>query len=298
MAIYSTISAPTVTTETDCFAPKFSLVLATVGRTAELARFLKHLDAQTYREFELILVDQNPGNDLDALVHEYQDRFPIMHLRSMPGLSYARNVGLRHVSGHIIAFPDDDCWYACDTLEQVAEVLRTHPEYDGLSGMAVDESRTGSFPSFPRNGGWVTKNNVWRCALSITIFLRSALVRHVGGFDEDLGVGSRSGRLSGEETDYLIRALESGFRIYYRPDLDIFHPYPHFRYDHTLAKRGYNYSLGFGYVIRKHRYSPLFIGYYWMRALTAAALSFLTFEFGKSRYYWAVLRGRVIGWLG
>ena len=41
-------------------AIKCSLILATVGICEELSRFLRHLDQQTYRNFELIIVDQNP----------------------------------------------------------------------------------------------------------------------------------------------------------------------------------------------------------------------------------------------
>ena len=277
--------------------PKFSLVLATIGRSVELQRFLQHLDAQTYREFELIIVDQNSGNDLDDLLHEYLDRFPVVHLRSEPGLSRARNIGLQHISGDIVAFPDDDCWYAPNLLERIAGMFQAHPEYDGLSGAPLDDSYPDSFPSFPRTGRWIGRRNVWLCANSITIFLRRSTVRHVGKFDECLGVGSNTTRVSGEETDYLIRAIDSRFKVYYCPDLYIFHPYPHAAYDATLLQRGYSYSLGFGYVLRKHNYPALWVFYYWLRALSAGLSSLLMFDFKKSRYHFAVLRGRVLGWI-
>src|SRR5579864_3540599 len=94
---------------------KFSLILATVGRLDEVARFLQHLGRQTYRDFELIIVDQNSDDVLERLIRQYQGCFPVLHLRSEPGLSRARNVGLQHFSGDVVAFPDDDCWYAPDT---------------------------------------------------------------------------------------------------------------------------------------------------------------------------------------
>ena len=97
---------------------KFSLLLATVGRTAELERFLSSLDAQTYRNFDLIVVDQNPDERLAALVQSYAGRFPVLCVKSTPGLSRARNAGLRYVSGDVIAFPDDDCWYPPDLLRK------------------------------------------------------------------------------------------------------------------------------------------------------------------------------------
>ena len=91
---------------------KFSLILATLNRTGEVDYLLKTLDRQTYRNFELIVVDQNADDRLVPLLAPYQANFPILHLQSAKGLSRARNVALEHVSGDIVAFPDDDCAYA------------------------------------------------------------------------------------------------------------------------------------------------------------------------------------------
>ena len=43
---------------------KFSLILATVDRVTELERFLERLDRQTFRDFELFVVDQNTDDRL------------------------------------------------------------------------------------------------------------------------------------------------------------------------------------------------------------------------------------------
>ncbi len=276
---------------------KFSLILATLGRTDDLARFLLHLDQQSYRNFELIIVDQNHNGMLEPLIQRYKEKFPLSHLRSERGLSLARNVGLQHVSGDIVAFPDDDCWYAPDLLEQVANSFRRNPDWDGLTGKAVDDSCPGSFGRFPNENGWLDKKNVWRQGISITIFLRARVVRATGQFDESLGAGSQNGKLSGEETDYLIRALESGFRIYYCADMHVSHLYPASTYDRDLAKRAFCYSVGFGYVLRKHNYPIQFVVYSWVRALGGALVSLMTLNFAKSRYHFATLKGRVLGWL-
>lgn len=277
---------------------KFSLILATVGRSKELARFLQHLDQQTYRNFELIVVDQSPDGILEPLLRQYQERFPLLHLRSERGLSRARNVALQHFSGDIVAFPDDDCWYAPDTLEKIAQAFHENSGFDGFTGRATDDSSRSAFDWFHNKSGWVDKKNVWRRAVSISIFLRAGVTRAVGSFDESLGAGSGYGRYSAEETDYLIRAVDSGFSIYYCSDLCIFHPNPAPNYDRELIKKGYGYSLGLGYVLRKHKYPVWFVCYCWMRALGGAVVSLLAFNFPKSRYHFAVLKGRVLGWLG
>lgn len=276
---------------------KFSLILATVGRDEELGRFLEHLDRQAYRNFELIIVDQNPDGFLEPLISQYQERFPLLHLRSGRGLSRARNVGLQHFSGDVVAFPDDDCWYVPDTLERIARAFYENSNCDGFTGRGVDESRPADYFFFSRRSGWVDKKNVWRRSTSFSIFLRASVIRAVGPFDESLGVGSESGKHSAEEVDYLIRAIGSGFRIYYCADLCILHPYPGPTYDYNVTKRGYDYSVGFGYVLRKYDYPFYFVWYYWLRALGGAVVSLLSFDFQKSRYHFAVLKGRVLGWL-
>ena len=277
---------------------KFSLILATVGRVEELARFLQNLDRQTHRHFELIIVDQNSSDILEPLIREYEWRFPLLHLRSEQGLSRARNVGLQHFSGDVVAFPDDDCWYPPDTLRNVACAFSENSLCDGFTGRGVDDSRPSDYLFFSRRSGWVNKKNVWRCSTSISIFLRSHVIRTVGPFDESLGAGTQYGRHAAEEGDYLIRAIESGFRIYYCVDLCILHPYPVPTYDRDVNKKGYRYSVGFGHVLRKYSYPFSFVCYQWLRALGGAVISLLTLNFAKSRYHLATLKGRILGWLG
>ena len=96
---------------------KFSLVLATVDRSDELERFMFHLNQQICRDFELIVVDQNQDNRVELILAPYFDKFPILHIKSNElGASKGRNMGFKYVSGEIIGFPDDDCWYASDLL--------------------------------------------------------------------------------------------------------------------------------------------------------------------------------------
>jgi len=276
---------------------RFSLVLATVGRVSELECFLQSLDAQTFRNFELIVVDQNPDDRLVPILERYEQRFAIVHLRSAPGLSRARNVGLQHVTGDVVAFPDDDCWYPPGLLERVVRFFREHPEIDGLTGRSLDENGRPSVGRWATASGLVNKFNVWGKGVSITIFLKASVIKRTGGFDEDLGAGAGTSWGAGEETDYLLRALEKGFRIYYDANLMIYHPHPAERYDEPTLQRALKYGQGMGRVLRKHRYPFWFVCYQWLRPLGGALLSLSTGKLGKARYHWAVFRGRILGWL-
>lgn len=271
---------------------KFSLILATVGRTSELERFLTHLDAQSYRKFELILVDQNPDDRLVPLILPYAERFPVIRCRSAIGLSRARNLGLTRASGDIVAFPDDDCWYSNDLLEHVATLFRESPGADCITGRPIDSRVVG----FHSSSGPVNRQNVFRRGISYTIFIRDRAVSAVGRFDESLGLGTESGRIAAEETDYLIRALSASCSIFYHAELTVFHTDSPLVYDEDLVQRQYGSSLAFGYVLRKHKYPLWFVSYSWLRPFGGACLSLLAFKWGKARYHYSALTGRITGW--
>ena len=78
--------------------------------------------------------------------------------------------------------------------------------------------------------------------------LRRELIERIGAFDERLGLPSSSG----EEIDYVIRAVDSGARIEYDPGLVVLHP----RKAVDLAAVGARDGASIGYILRKHRYPP------------------------------------------
>jgi glycosyltransferase involved in cell wall biosynthesis len=183
---------------------KFSHILAPHGRTEEPERFLSSLDAQTYSDFELIAVGQNPDERLRPFLKPYETRFGIQRLSSKKGLSRARNAGLESPSGDVVAFPDDDCHYPPDLLERVASFFSEHPEIDGICGRSVDESGKNSNMSFNPGSGSIDRFNVWRRAIAYTTFFalgahpEDAVRRKAGSRGwHDVG-GSRRDRLPPE----------------------------------------------------------------------------------------------------
>lgn len=273
---------------------KFSLVLATVNRTRELASFLESLARQTYRDFELIIVDQNLDNRLIPICRAYQEKFPIIHLRSEAGLSRARNVGLYHATGEVIAFPDDDCIYPRDLLERVAGFLSVHPAVDGITGCAVRNDGRPCCGRWDRQSGFLNRWNVWIRGISITLFLRRKVIEDIGYFDESLGVGANTPWGSGEETDLLLRALSRGYSVFYDPTLKVIHPDK--MLDASTVVRARSYGRGMGRVMRKHGYPIWYWFYYLLRPLGGAILAIIMGRFRKASYHWETLLGRYEGY--
>lgn len=274
---------------------KFSLILATVGRLEEVARFLSHLDLQTYRDFELIVVDQNADDRVSAQLDAYREKFDIVYLQSRPGLSAARNLGLSVVTGDVVAFPDDDCWYPPDILKTVASIFGSY-DIDIITGQSKDECGRHSQRYWSAKPKLCNRYNVWQLAISYTVFMRRYCVSSVGTFDESLGVGASSPWQSGEETDYLIRAIVQGYRVGYFPELFVYHPQKTHRYDSATIVRARVYGAGMGRVLSKHMYPVSFVGYMLFRPLVGVTISFITLRLKKSSYHLAVLCGRLAGW--
>lgn len=277
---------------------RFSLILATVDRTEELARFLFFLDKQTYRNFELIIVDQNEDTRLLPIVAPYADKFTVLHLRSERGLSRARNVGLNHVTGDIIAFPDDDCYYPVELLSRVALFFTTHSKYDGVTGMGVGERNADLQPRFDKKDGLINRYNVWSRAVSYTIFLRAGVINAVGDFNESLGVGAGTPWGCAEETDYLIRAVSLGKHLYYCHLIEVVHERIEHVEDSKIIVRNARYAPGIGYVLKRHNYPFWFVLWVVLRSFVGAVLALVAGNRYKYLLRLTGAKGVAAGWLG
>jgi GT2 family glycosyltransferase len=270
--------------------PSFDFVVATVGRTNELRRLLDSLEAQRYSRLRTIVVDQNADERVAEVLADRD--LELVHVRAPLGLSRARNVGLRDVSGDVVGFPDDDCAYPPGLLDRLAERFADDPALDGVTGRAEDpQGRSSS--SWKTDPATLTLDNLWNRANAATMFLRRELVDRVGDFDERLGLGSGEPWSSGEETDYLVRAVVAGARIVYDPALVVLHDV---REDDTAI--GLRDGASVGYLLRKHGYPPRTVARMLVRPVGGALLALARLDLPRARYYAASLRGRIRGYRG
>lgn len=271
-------------------SPSFDLVVATVGRTEPLGRFFDSLEAQAYGPVRVLLVDQNADARIESVVGERP--FEVVRLHSELGLSRARNVALPNVTADLVAFPDDDCVYPPGLLARVARRLADDLGLGGLTGRAEDESGRSS-SSWSTEPAILTTDNLWNRGISFTIFLRTDVVHRIGCFDERLGLGSSEPWSSGEEIDYLIRAVRAGTRIAYDPSLVVLH-----EVRHDDAAIGYRDGASIGYLLRKHRYPARVLTRMLVRPLGGAVTSLVRGDRARASYYAATLRGRIAGYFG
>ena len=270
--------------------PSFDLVVATVGRTEELAAFLRSVGAQEYPAVRVLVVDQNEDERLAPILADLPvDVVPVSAPR---GLSRARNAALPLLKADVVAFPDDDCAYPPGLLHRVAERLAGDASLDGVTGRAVAGDGSSS-ASWRPDTAPLRRDDLWNRAISFTIFLRRSVVESVGAFDEQLGLGSGTPWHSGEEIDCLVRAIDSGAHIEYDPSLIVRHVV---REDTPAI--GLRDGASVGYVLRKHGYGPRLVGRMLVRPVGGALASLIRIDGDGFRYQLATLRGRIRGYLG
>src|SRR5262249_20050494 len=141
----------------------------------------------------------------------------------------------------------------------------------------------------------LTRSAVWHGGNSASTFLRAELVRRVGDFDETLGLGSGTARSSGEDIDYLVRALALGAEIEYRPELVVLHE-PRSPDPESLRQLGARDGASVGYLLAKHRYPPRTVARMLVRPLGGAAVALVRGDRAQRIFHVATLRGRLSGY--
>ena len=280
--------------------PLFSLVVSTKGRTQELKPLLASLQEQTLRDFELLVVDQNAGRELEALL-EQPWGFPVTRLsrHEERGLSRGRNVGWRAAEGEFVCFPDDDCWYDPGFLAYAAERL-SMTRSDVLTGRAAaadGRSINGRFETVAQR---VTRRGkVWTTQIEWVAFFRRSLLAQLGGYDEEVGIGAASPWQACEGQEIVLRALEVGAVCCYDPALVGRHAEVKVeRPDAQAMRKARAYGRGMGHVLRLHRFGAGAAAYWALRPLLRAGLMLVQLRPRDARYYAEVALGRLEGAIG
>lgn len=269
---------------------KFSLIVPTYGRIKEFEIFLESLKKQTYKNFELIVVDQNKHNSILDITQRYEEDIDIKYIKSNKlGLSYNRNLGINSAKGSIIAFPDDDCEYDEKTLETVNKFFE-ESSYDFYTCKVIDKVSAKQFGKSECKDTEVKYNNVMKNCVSISIFIKYIDKNDII-FDEKLGVGSIYP--SGEESDLVFSLLHKGYTGYYYSNNYIYHPYK--ENDDTRVKGD---SLGLGALMKKeiiYRKNIKMLGFYICRLIRPVVGIFVMPK--RRTYFCGAIKYRVIGFV-
>lgn len=273
---------------------RFSLIVATLGRSSEIGALLESLLAQTRDDLEVIIVDQNADDRVAPVLQPYAAHLPITHLRStIRNANHARNLGLRQARGEIVTFPDDDCLYPPGVLTRVDAAFRAAPSLGVLTGPAASPEGGLGSGRWREESGAIDLSNVWTSVIEFNLFLPRQLMLALGGFDERLGPGTRWG--SAEGNDLVCRAMAGGAVAQYDAGLRIIHPDK--RLTEVAVSRAASYGRGLGFVLRRHGVPASVWFAFLVRPIGGALLSLAKLRLHNAAYYTMSVWGRLVGGL-
>jgi len=106
----------------DARDPRVSIVIAVYNGAPTIERALASVFAQTYTDYEVIVVNDGSTDDTAAVLARFGDRIRVI-TQSNRGLSAARNAGVRASTGEYVAFLDDDDEWMPEKLARCVPVL-------------------------------------------------------------------------------------------------------------------------------------------------------------------------------
>lgn len=178
-------------------APQVSIVLPTRNRAYALRRTLDGIRAQTFPDWELIVIDDGSTDGTRDLIASFEDpRFIYIRNAQPLGAAKARNIGLTQARAELIAFQDAGDDWSPEKLARQIERMQASPSqvgmvYTSLTLVYLDGSRMLEHaPTFRPSDA-----DTYRRALGLEIMgidlpaclFRSSALKHCGGFDEELG---------------------------------------------------------------------------------------------------------------
>ena len=183
-----------------------SVIVATNRGGPLLGAALDSLVGQSFRDWELILVDD--GSDDQEAVRRSVDAVPNAQVvrQENSGVSVARNVGFAHSSGEFVVYLDDDDLWDRERLALQVEALRGEPSagccHSGYWWIDRDGARFGD----PVSVGPASEESYLSGEVDIptinTLMVRRQVVQRLGGF--------LSGLALAEDCEFILRVVREG----------------------------------------------------------------------------------------
>ena len=176
--------------------PRVSIVITTHNRSAMLPRAVRSVLAQTYEDYELIIVDDCSTDDTPDVMRTFVDsRIRVVRHADNMGQSAAINTGIRLAHGEYIAFlDDDDEWVDQKLSRQVCAFDNSDPRVGLVYTWFDHVDATDGVPHAAGRSvisGDISEEMLgWKLpAPTSTYLVRTEAARGVCGFDEELRMG-------------------------------------------------------------------------------------------------------------
>ncbi|MFH1719653.1 MAG: glycosyltransferase family A protein [Planctomycetota bacterium] len=169
-----------------------SVIIPTCNRAQLLTQAIDSVLSQTYKNFEIIVVDDGSTDDTKRALVQYMNRIRYMYQENQGGAA-ARNVALKLAKGEYIAFLDsDDLWFP-QKLERQVEILDKYGEFALVYTNIIYINNAGKFSATGYSSkmfksGYLFKETLLRkvaCGHPPTWLIRKSCLDETGGFDPE-----------------------------------------------------------------------------------------------------------------
>ncbi len=203
---------------------KYSVIVPVYNRISEVVDLLDSLQKQTYKNFEIIIVEDGSTDKCDKVVEEYSATLDIKYFfKENSGPGDSRNYGMEKAEGEYLIFFDSDCIIPAQYFAEVEKYLATNP-VDAFGGPdSADESFSNvqkainySMTSIVTTGGVRGKENKLDTyqPRSFNMGISRAVYEKVGGYSDIH---------PGEDPDLSYRIMNAGFSIGLIEDAFVYH---------------------------------------------------------------------------
>ena len=182
---------------------RFSVIIPLYNKAPYVAKAIQSVLAQTYMDYELIVVDDGSKDDSNAIAAQALEGQPHCRLlrQENAGVSMARNNGVAESKGDYLCFLDADDWWGPTFLEEISRLIDEFPEAGiyGTSYIIVNETKhkTRVAPIGVETGfekGYINYCQVYAKTLampltSISVAIPRAVFNEMRGFPKNIKLG-------------------------------------------------------------------------------------------------------------
>ena len=172
--------------------PHVSVILPSWNRADWLKKSIDSVLEQTFRDFELIVVDDASTDSTQEILTIYSGKFRSITFAKNLGVSAARNAAVKNCDSEWIAFLDsDDFWHPHKLQKQIAQtVIRAECPIHFTDEIWIRNGvRVNPKKKHQKLEGWIFKPSLELCLMSpSTVLLRRELFEVHGLFDETLPI--------------------------------------------------------------------------------------------------------------
>ena len=172
--------------------PQVTVILPSWNRAAWLKKSIDSVLEQTFRDFELIVVDDASTDSTQEILTSYSGKIRSITFAKNLGVSAARNTAVKNCDSEWIAFLDsDDFWHPHKLQKQIAQtVIRAECPIHFTDEIWIRNGvRVNPKKKHQKLEGWIFKPSLELCLMSpSTVLLRRELFDVHGLFDETLPI--------------------------------------------------------------------------------------------------------------